>query len=1005
MSTHDIPIFKTAGYNMCILFNKFIDQFMKKLSGFGLTFLLLAGLVMTAPNLVSAQAVSTQNMTTIRISAPEGNAPGFAFTYPLTNTLKAGTRYTIKWQGNLPVNPYSETQDINVVKAGSSDKIVTLDGGSYVGKVLSSGKSFDWTVPTSLKTGSYQLVIGSNTEYGKRYFSMPFKITNTNLSTIVLVKPAINETYVEGTTYKITWKGNNLPSNAKVSIAIWDQSQDGRNKTIVQNVPASAGYYEWKADVSSPEGWGFGVNSTLKKIANFFGVKIAEAEGNKYKIYAGANWGDFEKNAGDYGSVSDPNGHVVYVNPIGLSDYVKVSTFKKSDGSVNVYALFDRTKFKPKSVWIKDVCPEGVSAFGGDSSRPESSRGELCNSNILMIEDKSKDPTLQSMIGSYQQTYTFKNSKKDYQPVKFEVRFDTPWASSPVVGSTVIQIPPKSAPQSQDPSIKFLQAKASENDVIYSDESAVLFGDNLGTSTVVIINGKGLGKEGGDILKVLKSSDQLGAQITIYGLASGETPDGYYDLYVTRFGKKSNAIKVKYVNHPLPVSAPGKPVFDAATPIVNTMTDSSGNTSNVVASFPFRVRAEGGTVKMPTANDFTVKFGTSTLIIPTTSITVVTIPNKDIAEGSTANVTVTASISGASFPQSGLYKAVISSTLSPSVSVLTDAVSVTRPQPVVAVSSFKISPAISPLGSNTATLSSIDTVTASTLLFNANSIGAEYKITSVTVSTVGSENITTQYLYDGSSLVKNKTAGPTVVFDNLSIIVPKDITKTLKLMADYPAQSASSAAKTFSVNTSVTSVTYEGPDGKPVTINSQVNGVNQYAKLPTANDGNAIYQIATEPTIYTVNQVVAGIGQPAMTASFSFSVGAAGGNVKRPTNSDFLVKFSNGVGSVATATAVSVVLIPNVDYISDGSTASITVTATVYDQNIPVSGLYQASITSPLFKGEFKTRNSTQFSKDIKTTMKSKTETKKPANYSNSFFSNAKASVLDLLDTIFGWFK
>jgi len=96
----------------------------------------------------------------------------------------------------------------------------------------------------------------------------------------------------------------------------------------------------------------------------------------------------------------------------------------------------------------------------------------------------------------------------------------------------------------------------------------------------------------------------------------------------------------------------------AGTPTI-TATNASitGGTSSVIATFPLSINAQGGTVNMPTSADVVVTFSNGqTATVLNTSV--VSNPNSNIADGSTAAVTVTAKSVGFA---PGLYNAGITS--------------------------------------------------------------------------------------------------------------------------------------------------------------------------------------------------------------------------------------------------------------------------------------------------------------------------------------------------------
>jgi hypothetical protein len=226
------------------------------------------------------------------------------------------------------------------------------------------------------------------------------------------------------------------------------------------------------------------------------------------------------------------------------------------------------------------------------------------------------------------------------------------------------------------------------------------------------------------------------------------------------------------------------------------------------------------------------------------------------------------------------------------------------------------------------------------LTFNVKSETGDSKIQNVYASTTWSGTApTTLYLYDGSTLLASKnvvTSGASINFDNLQVVVSKDAIKTLTVKADLPS---SATTGSFS-STTVSRVVFEKPNGSNSdATGSQVYGVNQYAYTKAA-----AITLASAPVI-TVSNPGTTNGTTTMTATFTLNVAALGGNVVIPgnTGAEFVVVFSNG--TAYTATSKSVVTIPNND-IADGSSATVTVTASMNPSVALTSGLYNAAITS-----------------------------------------------------------
>lgn len=117
----------------------------------------------------------------------------------------------------------------------------------------------------------------------------------------------------------------------------------------------------------------------------------------------------------------------------------------------------------------------------------------------------------------------------------------------------------------------------------------------------------------------------------------------------------SNANQYVYTKAAV-IKLAGTPTISVSNPAVST------GTTTMTAVFPLTFQALGGNVVIPgtTGAEFTVVFSNGTNYTAT-SKSVVTIPNSDIADGSTANVTVTASANPSVALTNGLYNAAITS--------------------------------------------------------------------------------------------------------------------------------------------------------------------------------------------------------------------------------------------------------------------------------------------------------------------------------------------------------
>lgn len=254
-----------------------------------------------------------------------------------------------------------------------------------------------------------------------------------------------------------------------------------------------------------------------------------------------------------------------------------------------------------------------------------------------------------------------------------------------------------------------------------------------------------------------------------------------------------------------------------------------------------------------------------------------------------------------------------------------------------------LSAATSPLRSMTSRANPTNTVEGNSVIFSVKSETGDSKILTVTatssVSGVSASSLVYE-LFDGSTKLSSVTGSTTVTFDNLSLVVPKDVTKTLTVKVTYPATTTGS----YIATTTVSSVVYEKPNGSSATVSTAVNGVGQYVYTKAA-----IITLAAAPTIRTDVQTVSGVGTSTVVATFPLNIRSEGGNTTLPVAADFTFVFSNGTNYTASSTvtgvAVSPVTIPNND-IADGSTAQVTVTVSANGTALLTSGLFNAALTS-----------------------------------------------------------
>lgn len=250
-------------------------------------------------------------------------------------------------------------------------------------------------------------------------------------------------------------------------------------------------------------------------------------------------------------------------------------------------------------------------------------------------------------------------------------------------------------------------------------------------------------------------------------------------------------------------------------------------------------------------------------------------------------------------------------------------------------STLTLSAATTPLRSNNSRVNATDSVIVPVLNFNVKSETGASKITNVTATTTLYSGFAIAdavfYLYDGSTLLDSRTGATSVTFNNLTINVPQDTTKTLTVKIGFPATS-SSVTTPYVATTTVSSVTYEKPNGSSATLSTAVNGVGQYVYTKSVN-----MTLASVPTITVQNASFTG-GTSTMNAVFNINVNPQGG--------DWIRSSASAVIGWALASAPTTILatssaaISRVDNIADGSSVTVEYSA---NTNAAVSGIVAGS--------------------------------------------------------------
>jgi hypothetical protein len=354
-------------------------------------------------------------------------------------------------------------------------------------------------------------------------------------------------------------------------------------------------------------------------------------------------------------------------------------------------------------------------------------------------------------------------------------------------------------------------------------------------------------------------------------------------------------------------------VWDGSTVVATVPVNSSTFVKDSNSVYYVRLSGLNFLVPKDATKNLTVSFSTNSIDSERT-VTIDGYGSSSVRAVSGNNISSFYSIDGTSYTRTHVFK-------KPGTSTLT------------------VSAASSPLRSQNYRVNSTDAVVVPVLNFNVKSETGSSKITDITATTSVSNLTVTNavvYLYDGSTLLDSKTGSSSVTFSNLSINVGQDVTKTLTVKVGFPA-TTSAATLAQIATTSVTSVTYEKPNGSSATNSTAVNGVAQYVYSAAPQ-----FVLASTPTVSISGTSQTG-SSTAMTATFNFKVTALGGSMTKPVAGDFAVRFASTTSASTTASSVNVTVNPD-NNVAEGSTADVTVTATKTNDGTVGSGLYNAYI-------------------------------------------------------------
>ncbi len=233
------------------------------------------------------------------------------------------------------------------------------------------------------------------------------------------------------------------------------------------------------------------------------------------------------------------------------------------------------------------------------------------------------------------------------------------------------------------------------------------------------------------------------------------------------------------------------------------------------------------------------------------------------------------------------------------------------------------------------------------LTFNLRSTVGASKVTRVVVTTLGTLTagaLDIVKLYDGATLLgssslSTQASGGTATFTGLSIAVAKDTTKTLTVRADF----STTAVGTAQLRLAPAAVTYEQPDlSTATTPTGNIDGEIMRLRVGAI----ATFAISTPLSIfYTLTTSPAPTSESTATGIITFRATADGGTFTKPVLANIaVVAVRADTGAELTVTSSAIDVSPDRD-IPDGSTATVTVTAT-RQRGITSPGLVHFRINS-----------------------------------------------------------
>lgn len=204
--------------------------------------------------------------------------------------------------------------------------------------------------------------------------------------------------------------------------------------------------------------------------------------------------------------------------------------------------------------------------------------------------------------------------------------------------------------------------------------------------------------------------------------------------------------------------------------------------------------------------------------------------------------------------------------------------------------------------------------------FALKSVTGDSKLTTVAfTSTSTAVTATNIYLYEGSTLVDSKSNASSSSFSNLNYTIPKDTTKVFTVKADFPAGTGNGTI----ASTTVTSVTYEKPNGTTATVTGTIAGSDMYLYSVSPN----LAFVSEGTTITAPINTVTGT-TTALNGKIVLKVRPEGGTMTVPVVNDFYVNIASSTSSLHITSPSAVTVSGNPGVLAEGVEYTVTIDVT-----------------------------------------------------------------------------